>query len=290
VFIVVTNMAARPRCNPPIHAARLPLTEASLDEARVSHGRILANAERPKATLIEALVATRRRWGASPLMLAASGGTDSALISLALLGTPFPPVVTLAVSSDSRDLLATRRLGATLGFTPQPLLVDEEKIRATIATHARFLADLPDYTQRILAVAEILLARAAAGTGAALVTGHGPEAILGGFHRRATPLIGDHDGMLGRLFLNLRRLNRVAIASDSEIRLPFLEPEVFAAIAALRRAGGDKEGVIHAVRPDLPLPPEKSSLQNGSGVHYLFARMARRAGARYVRDFMESLI
>jgi hypothetical protein len=44
------------------------------------------------------------------------------------------------------------------------------------------------------------------------------------------------------------------------------------------------------VRPDLPLPPEKSSLQNGSGVHYLFARMARRAGARYVRDFMESLI
>lgn len=274
----------------PVFAAGLPLAEKTLALARADYLSVLAKANETAGSLLDALAATRARWGAPRFMLAVSGGTDSALLAMALGGARFPRAVTLAVAPDSRDLLAARRLGATLGFSPEPLFIDENGLRAIIARHAGLLRELPDYTQRILAVCELFLARAAAERGAALVTGHGPEAILGGFHRRAAPAADDHDAMLDRLFLNLRRLNCVASACRCEIRLPFLEPEVLAAIAALRRAGRGKEDVILSARPDLPLPAKKSSLQNGAGAHYLFVRMARRAGARHVRDYMETLV
>lgn len=177
---------------------------------------------------------------------------------------PDMPRLTLATSPSVRDA----RAAVTL------INVDEDRIRSVIAAHGSLLRDLPDYTQRILAVCETILCEEARAFGF-LVTGHGPEAILGGFRRRGLPAVDEIDG---RLALNRTRLEKVSAAAGCPIHLPFYNDAVIEQLFELRRAGFVKTS------------ENKSAFQNGSGIHYLFERMAKSAGFRYTREYMTSLL
>lgn len=201
--------------------------------------------------------------------LAFSGGTDSLLLRFA-----FSParIVTLSVVGCGRD-----------SGDGEIILVDEEMVLSLISEHKMMLKKFPVYTQRILAVCELFLCR----SGTPLMTGHGPEAVFGGFRRRGIPDLDRVDETLDSLFVNVDRLAAVAAAAQCELILPFLEPAVFSSLVAHRRVGLSKEELYARY---LPVLPPKASLQNGSGVHYLFARMAKRKGFRFVKEYFESLL
>lgn len=223
------------------------------------------------------------------ICLGYSGGGESALLARALAGRRFHPLL-LQTPQGGRDREPAIALARELGIAVETVLLDEAELLLLIEEYREALQPLADYTQRILALCELALARAAFERGAALVLGHGPEALFGGFQRHATPDLSRPDTVTGRLWLNVSRLDRVAAAVNITLHLPFLDPAVFALLASWRRSGRDKPELIASHVPAWHAPQIKSSLQNGSGVHYLFVALAKRAGERYVRDHMERLL
>lgn len=223
-----------------------------------------------------------------PLCLAFSGGVDSALLALAGAGL-FRRAVTL-VSAKGRDARLSAEAAGYLGLEPERLPVDDALLLGVIARHRNLLADLPDHTQRILAVCEILLCEAAAAAEETLVTGHGPEAVLGGFARRPLLDLDDRDGIAAAYELNRTRLDRVASATACRLILPFHQPAIRDELMRFRGQGGLKADLVSLLPEGFPVAEPKSSLQNGSGVHYLFARLARANGCRLVRDYWKVLL
>lgn len=267
---------------------------AVLDDIRTSIESSGGDVENGPTALREELERTIRgihggpRSG-EPLILAFSGGVDSALLLSAFEGDDrLAGLLVLTTSESGRDFVSARSAARFAGRELMEIRAGEEAILRVIDEHCSLLGGLADYTQRILAVCELLIFCEAASRGAALVTGHGPELFLGGFTRRAAPSMDEPETIIERARLNLFRLEQVARATDCRLILPYLTSPMIEIMAALRRSGGTKDDLSACVAGASPRP--KASLQNGSGVHYLFARLARRAGCEYVRDFMEELI
>ncbi|MEK8023069.1 MAG: asparagine synthase-related protein [Candidatus Hydrogenedentota bacterium] len=223
-----------------------------------------------------------------PCRLAFSGGTDSTMLALAA-GTSCRLFV-LATDRGGRDLAGCRRTAELMGLACDAVVVTLPDIIVLIESHREILSGLQDYTQRILAVCELFLCREAFRTGSKLVAGHGPEAIFGGFRRRAAPSLDELDEISRESNVNAARLRIVARESGCEILLPFFESDVWNSLLDARRKGLDRVGMVRGRLPDYQPLQQKAALQNGSGIHYLFAREARRRKFSYVRDFMEELI
>lgn len=224
------------------------------------------------------------------MILAFSGGLDSALISVAIAETGRDlPKLFLTSSSGGRDDVLVEAARASLDCHYDTVRVDHEDVIDCIRRHAGLLSSLPDYTQRILAVCELFLGENSEGYDG-IVTGHGPEAVLGGFHRRAVAAVDRPDEMAERLFLNLDRLDKVARATGKEFVLPLISPAMLTELIKWRRRGLEKNDLVEFLPDSYRLPEIKSSLQNGSGIHYLFVRAVKAAGHRYTRDYMEELI
>lgn len=224
----------------------------------------------------------------NPFCLAFSGGADSLLLATAFSRCGFAPsLMVLTTRADGSDAVRASEAAHRLGRPLDVELVSEEDILTTISENRALLARLPDYTQRILTVCERLLADRARAHGDIVWTGHGPEAILGGFRRHAAPHPDDGDAMIDRLRLNISRLDAVARAAGMTFILPFLDTRVLHVLAASRR-----QGMTHAdLAPTTPTAAgAKRSLQNGAGIHYLFAKKSRAEGHSTVRGYMEFLI
>jgi asparagine synthetase B (glutamine-hydrolysing) len=229
-------------------------------------------------------------YGHAPVTLAFSGGSESVVLAetFRALQRPFKAIV-LETARRHRDADAAVEAAASQGIPLERLRVTEEDVLRVANRHRDLLLTLSNQTHRILAVCEIFLGEAALRDDRTLVTGHGPEAVLGGFRRRPIPSLENTDAILDSLAANLHRLRSVEAAVGCTIELPFLDERVFAALVAMRREGLDKTSL--AARAGCALiPAEKISLQNGSGVHYLFEEMARRNGHRLTRDYMEALL
>ncbi len=256
--------------------AELP---AALDRFVADLGRLVANLDRFVAAT------------GKPLLLAFSGGLDSSLLACALRDTLDDESLAVLSTRDARRDGATAAAAARfLGLPCSIVTADEDSILEVIRSHREILRPLPDYTHRILAVCEIHLFARAADAGRLLVTGHGPEALLGGFHRRPGPSLDDPGRILDGLMANVARLNAVAAACGARVAAPFWNPGAVSILARMRRAGAEHDDMGRYLPAGFPLPESKSSLQNGSGVHYLFERMAEGRGFGRTRDFMDSLL
>lgn len=211
--------------------------------------------------------------------LAFSGGADSLLLARDLLSIGRPVrLLCLAVSPDARDAVRAAAAARELSAPIELVLVTDQDLDACLADHEGLLQGLHGTTQRVLAIAESLLVSAARRLGNRhLWTGHGPEAVLGGFHRRPDPRPEETGRMAAGIELNARRLNAVAGAHpDAGVTLvhPFFHPRLLQAARVLRSSGLTH----HDLAPPGSLP--KAALQNGSGIHYQLERLARADGFR----------
>jgi asparagine synthetase B (glutamine-hydrolysing) len=236
-----------------------------------------------RANLTDASVA----HAGGPMILAFSGGLDSSLLASRMPGSR---AVVLTAGRNNRDLPTARRAAEVFGLLLTEEAVAEDRVLELIDRHRSLLKSLSDYTQRILAICEICLIEAAVREGALLVTGHGPEAIFGGFRRRSAPDALDSESIARTVALNRARLEAVMTATGRRILTPYFEPRVFAALMALRLRGETRETLRDRLPFSVPTKTPKAALQNGSGVHYLFERIARRHGAARTRDHFEKLV
>lgn len=242
------------------------------------------------APLLELLgAAIKEKASVRPCLLAFSGGTDSSVLAHAGAGF-YKSAIILQTDQGGRDRVFAESSAKLLSIEFETLCVSEPDLLEMIERRCGLLRELGDYTQRILAVCELFLAERAASERAVLVTGHGPEAFLGGFRRHALPDPDRPEAMIERLRLNLDRLTAIGETTGVEIFTPFASENVRAELIALRRAGADKSLLENALSAEFSAPLVKSSLQNGSGVHYLFERIARARGFRRTRDAMEALL
>ncbi|RMH58942.1 MAG: hypothetical protein D6679_03085 [Candidatus Hydrogenedentota bacterium] len=229
----------------------------------------------------------RRRSSGERMALAFSGGRDSLLLGASAVEAKCAPeLLFLRTRARVRDEKTSWKAAEALGLSLRQVVVTEERLLEIVRGYGNLLRKQEDYTGRILAVCEVALAEAASGR--ALVTGHGPEAVFGGFRRRPVPR--NDEERLEILEKNVRRLESVSVATGVPILRPFHEEKFQKYFLRLREEGRDR---IEALPNWLAVPPQpslKSSLQNGSGLHYLFRKWAKRNGFRYVRDGMEALL
>lgn len=211
--------------------------------------------------------------------VAFSGGSDSLVLATAF--GRHARYITLTTERGGAD----RRNAAMANLPTRELIVTERELFAVIERHRTLLGSLADYTQRMLAIGEIMLCEFAKDR---LVTGHGPEAILGGFRRHPMPDLSHPDKIVASLFRNVDRLRAVSQATGCEIALPFLEPEPFSILVRMRRNGMTRPALLEA--RGIPVPETKSALQNGSGLHRLVSDLARTNGFAYRRDYLSSII
>lgn len=221
------------------------------------------------------------------ITLGFSGGTDSRILARTLVELGYRPrLLCLATAETTRDVRNARAAAASLGLPLETALVDDADLRDALASCAAVLPGLLDTTQRVLAVAENLLVAGAMRNGnGTLWTGHGPESILGGFHRRPAPASGEIDRMIASIALNARRLSAVLATRSSDFGLvcPFYEPRLLTALRRLSASGLGHDDLA-------PGSPAKASLQNGSGIHYRLERMARADGFARLSDWFANRI
>ena len=258
------------------------------------HLRQLEKALRPDTKpreLNDALLLYVQELDNQPLTLAYSGGTDSLLLRQTAdrSQASWQNLLLLSVRG-GRDEAGAREFAKETNISLDLIEVDDQHILEVISEHRVLLAPLQDYTQRILTICEIILCKAAKARNTALITGHGPEAILGGFKRQVLPDPDRPQEILSRIILNVTRLEAVAKATKQCIFLPYYDPEIFGALVAMRRAGKTKLDLEANLDFSVNQDSLKSSLQNGSGVHYAFQKMAKLNGVRKVSEYMESLI
>lgn len=257
-------------------ACATSITKAALD-APISSAASSNAVDRwthERAEVIENLVRDEK-----PVALAFSGGTDSLMLAQDLLAAGARArFFCLAVTPEARDARRASAAAGRLDLRLELAIVTDDELRACLERLGEFPPGLVGTTQRVLAIAETLLAEVALRLGAEeLWTGHGPEAVLGGFHRRRDPGPDENARMAASIELNAGRLNRVALAhSDSGLVFvhPFLHPRLLAAARGLRSAGVTHRDLAH--QDSLP----KAALQNGSGIHYRLERCARADGFR----------
>lgn len=269
-----------PRLSRELPARSLSSTRESLAASRraleagaiafPSRDEALANWRRERRDVIEELAR-----GAGPITLGFSGGTDSRILARDLVALGHRPrLLCLASSEATRDHRHARAGAAELGLPLSAVLVGDADLRRALDSCAGLLSRLADTTQRVLALAEgILMAAVARADEGELWTGHGPESILGGFHRRPSPGSHEIERMVASIELNTRRLSAVRTRQSPARPLvcPFYQPRMLRALRRLNVTGlghGDLE----------PGAPAKASLQNGSGIHYRLERIAREDG------------
>lgn len=271
----------KPRLSRELPARTLPTTQNELADLRraletsalafPSKGEALAYWRRARRNVIEELA----QGAAGRITLGFSGGADSRMLArdLVSLGRR-PRLLCLAVSKSTRDCRNAHDGAAALGIPLSFLLVHDTDLRRALESSSDLLAGLTDTTQRVLALAEsILMAKIAQEDDGELWTGHGPESILGGFHRRPSPAGYEIERMVASIELNIRRLSAVRArhAPSCPLVCPFYQPRLLSMLRRLNVTGlghGDLE----------PGAPAKASFQNGSGIHYRLEQLAREDG------------
>lgn len=265
----------------------LPLPEDKIEETILSYKKCLETKEDSDITLklIEAVSSIKE------CCLAFSGGTDSCLILNALLQNKcVSHLFVITTKNKNRDAYFALQNAEQSGLHCDKIIISEDDILESIETHKSLLNKLSDYTQRILAVCEIQLAKYAAAYNLTLITGHGPESILGGFRRRKQPMAEDFDTISKTMLLNISRLNAIAAHFQIKLLLPFLNPALFSSLLNLSKAGKNKNYLSELLVNKISLPQTKFSLQNGSGIHYTFEKLAKKNGFKRNRYYMEKLL
>jgi len=243
-------------------------------------------------SLITTLSSALKKLSVENYALAFSGGLDSSLLLYAFVShsKKIPRLFVLTTPSHNRDRRDAHEVAQSFGAKVEEVIVDLGAIMKTIQENQELLKNLPDYTHRILAVCEIQMAKFASSHGLNLIVGHGPESILGGFVRRKLPSLNDWNSIEKTLLQNLVRLNAISKKYSIEIFLPFLVPEVFASLLSLQKNGMVKSGLSSLLPNGTPLQSKKASLQNGSGIHYLFEKAMEKKGFKRTRDALEDLL
>lgn len=241
------------------------------------------------ADLLSALRrSVRRRLNAdAPLCCLISGGLDSALIlSLAREVRPDLIAYTASLSPHSPDLLAARRLCASLSVELREVLIPpptEARIRSAIRT-----IEIPSKAQIEIALLCLPLAERLQQDGfKAVLSGEAADELFGGYGNMCIQAARADDRGWREIRLaqlekmgrgNFLRCNKVFMAHGVECRLPFMDREIVEPVLSLSKADcppGKQllKAAASGVVPDWVIRRKKETFQGGAGVDTACARL-----------------
>jgi asparagine synthase (glutamine-hydrolysing) len=242
-----------------------------------------------------------RVMSSGPVGVALTGGLDDAIVA-ALAREARPGCVAVTVGAPgSEDVAVARRLAADLGLPHEVIELRPGDLGPDDAREAIRLCELTEYGDIVNAMIFLPVLRRARDLGlTAMLTGDGGAELFGGYpmYHRAGPdaarLLAHRLRQLGRT--ELQRLDRAAVATGVETRMPFLDREV--ARLGLRiplelkvRDGYGQWILRQAFAGLLPgyLLGRQRSLAHASGLHER-ARLYRPLFGRMYRSFGYDLL
>ena len=224
--------------------------------------------------------------GNTPL-LCYSGGRDSSFlleqISKSLNHNDYS-AITLSFSNNSFDLKRSESLAL---ISERPIHVVLERQRKDLVLFCRANRDLiqqfGSVIHKILVIAEGMLFEYAANNNYSLITGHGPEAIFGGYRFNKYALPATIEGAHQILLFDKYRLNLLSNWFGVEHHAPLMKSQALGYMIKIRNEGAD--GLpLEVLKPNI-----KRSFQVGCGLHGLISTLAKTR--RQTRgDFINSLL
>lgn len=229
-----------------------------------------------------------------------SGGLDSTLIAF-FLKQRYGQVRCYTVgTSDSDDVKWAERVANKFGFNLSMRILSENEIERTIARIVRILNDTNPANVGVASV--MYTGIEIAGDSDVIFSGLGSEEIFAGYHRHADAQDINAEcwnGLYNMWARDMVRDKRVAAEFGVRLKFPFLEREIVKAAMLVpgewKIHNSSKKYILRELAKEIGIPEEvaerpKKAAQYGSFIDKVMERLAKRAGFRYKRDYLCSLL
>lgn len=220
-----------------------------------------------------------------------SGGVDSTLVTLLARKYTKPLLYTVGVEG-SQDLIFAEKAAKELGMRTKTIKVTEDMIRDALRP---IITAIEEFNIMKIGVAMPLYfsSKAANADGLRVIlSGQGADELFGGYHRYLQIYREDRDKLVeafkadiqNMYHVNLERDDATAMATSTELRVPFLDREIiniaFNIPIKYKIKGGDDSLRKHILRdlaldmgaPDFIAKRPKKAAQYGSGIDKILRR------------------
>ncbi len=235
-----------------------------------------------------------------------SGGLDSTLLAylckeLNLEFTCYTTVVDDPAWKTAEDLRYATQIAADLDLPLRVSPLDLDELAGYLPEVVPLLDDLDSVKVSVALPLYVACKRAKEDGVSTLLYGLGTEELFAGYerHKRVPPAAVNQECRAGLLMMHDRDLYRDDVITNAQgcsLRAPFLAPELVTYAlripAAYKLAHGEDKAILRAIARDLGLVTaanrKKRAVQYGANVMKALAKLAKRAGYRYTRDYLRS--
>jgi diphthine-ammonia ligase len=235
-----------------------------------------------------------------------SGGVDSTLLVHLCKEqnadfTCYTAVVDDPAFKAAEDLRYAIRIAADLDVPLRVKKIDLEQLEKYLQKVVPLLDDLDSIKVSVALPLYAACEQAKKDGVTTVLYGLGTEELFAGYerHRRVPPEAVNQECRAGLLLMHERDLYRddvMANAQGISLRAPFLTPELITYAlripAAYKLAAGEDKAMLRAIARDLGLAEaanrKKRAMQYGANVMKALAKLAKRAGHRYTRDYLRT--
>jgi len=233
-----------------------------------------------------------------------SGGVDSTLLAHLCKEQNADFVCYTAVVDDpawkpAEDLRYATRIAADLDLPLTITKIELEQLERYLQEVVPLLDDLDGIKVSVALPLYAACEQAKKDGVATVLYGLGTEELFAGYerHRHVRPEAVNRECRSGLLLMHERDLYRddvMANAQGISLRAPFLAPELvdyaLGIPAAYKLTAGEDKAILRAIARDLGLVEaanrKKRAVQYGANVMKALAKLAKRAGYRYSRDYL----
>jgi len=235
-----------------------------------------------------------------------SGGVDSTLLAHLCKEQNADFVCYTAVVDDpawkpAEDLRYATRIAADLDLPLTITKIELEQLERYLQEVVPLLDDLDGIKVSVALPLYAACEQAKKDGVATVLYGLGTEELFAGYerHRHVRPEAVNRECRSGLLLMHERDLYRddvMANAQGISLRAPFLAPELvdyaLGIPAAYKLTAGEDKAILRAIARDLGLVEaanrKKRAVQYGANVMKALAKLAKRAGYRYSRDYLRT--
>ena len=265
------------------------------------------NKERAKRVLKEKINEAIKKNRTERFGVLFSGGIDSSLIALIAKKLGYNFTCYSVGLENAKDIEFAKKVADELGFKLKIRIVSLEELEEIIKKVVKILNE-PDFMKvgvgSVTYAASLLAKDGGINT---VFTGLGSEELFAGYQRHADALVKGFEDVHSSCFEGLKAMWKrdfvrdfsITKAIGVDVKLPFLDEEVIKtaiSIHPMHKIDTDfKKIILREAAEELGLPKEfawrkKLAAQYGSRFDKAIEKLAKKAGFKYKKEYLQSLL